>query len=216
MANGAQGAPSAGGGGSGRSRRGGGCRPGARRRCSSWCAVAPVLRRRSGTAAASERRERRTTDDGAYWCTVSRWRRVEAESAARWQSVRRRREGSAKPWKYVNHEVAGRKACIAPCLRMEGMEKGGGGEEPPPVRLHDHLSIAEESRPPVHWEPILNNSQSIGFQDLLGKNPRPQFSLTAYRPGAIRRGPIIEASAILRVLIFGGYPEIVGHIAYYL
>ena len=171
MANGAQGAPSAGGGGSGRSWRRGGCRPGARRRCSSWCAVAPVLRRRSGTAAASERRERRTTDDGAYWCTVSRWRRVEAETAARWQSVRRRREESAKPWKYVNHEVAGRKACIAPCLRMEGMEKGGGGEEPPPVRPHDHLSIVEESRPPVHWEPILNNSQSIGFQDLLGKNP---------------------------------------------
>ena len=54
---------------------------------------------------------------------------------------------------------------------MEGMEKGGGGEEPPPVRPHDHLSIAEESRPPVHWEPILNNSQSIGFQDLLGNNP---------------------------------------------
>ena len=54
---------------------------------------------------------------------------------------------------------------------MEGMEKGGGGEEPPPVRPHDHLSIVEESRPPVHWEPILNNSQSIGFQDLLGKNP---------------------------------------------
>ena len=138
--------------GRGGSRRRGGCRPGARRRCSSWCAVAPVLRRRSGTAAASERRERRTTDDGAYWCTVSRWRRVEAESAARWQSVRRRREESAKPWKYVNHEVAGRKACIAPCLRMEGMEKGGGGEEPPPVRPHDHLSIVEESRPPVHWE----------------------------------------------------------------
>ena len=196
MANGAQGAPSAGGGGSGRSRRRGGCRPGARRRCSSWCAVAPVLRRRSGTAAASERKERRTTDDGAYWCTISRWRRVEAESAARWQSVRRRREESAKPWKYVNHEVAGRKACIAPCLRMEGMEKGGGGEEPPPVRPHDHLSIAEESRPPVHWEPILNNSQSIGFQDLLGKNPTTQFASAQPGRQKSRRTPVLEIAKV--------------------
>lgn len=40
-----------------------------------------------------------------------------------------------------------------------------------PPRPDHHLYIVEESRPPVHWEPILNNSQSIGFQDLLGNNP---------------------------------------------
>ena len=74
---------------------------------------------------------------------------------------------------------------------MEGMEKGGGGEEPPPVRPHDHLSIAEESRPPVHWEPILNNSRSIGFQDLLGKNPTTPifpYRLIALEIGSFLRG----------------------------
>ena len=77
---------------------------------------------------------------------------------------------------------------------MEGMEKGGGGEEPPPVRPHDHLSIAEESRPPVHWEPILNNSQSIGFQDLLGNNPITE-NWECTSSAAMRHFSIFESNA---------------------